>query len=333
MNNNCDSILKEDVAEQKEGHHSGSNISKNQGDDSMKPLYRQNNDSSSLSFQHNRVAAMQNEKTEQKEHKDRNINSGTDAVGIGFEPHKFQLDAPELNTGSVERWNSPAQTSYHYERWAPNWGARFRELVEYKNENEDCNVPARYEDSKALGRLVHGQRKHARRKKPTTECTERFTRSEFCQVGREQHPELKSKSLDERWNFNFEELVEYKNQNGDCNVPRDYKDNKSLSRWVSNQRLRQKALSNERIERLNQLGFFWGKNDDERWNFNFQQLVECKNAYGDCNVSPEYKNYEPLRKWVHCQRQCARNKTLSNERIELLNRIGFCWVMGEKQAA
>lgn len=49
-------------------------------------------------------------------------------------------------------------------------------------------------------------------------------------------------------------------EHGDCNVPVVHK---SLGRWVANQRSvrRQGKLSDERIQKMDQLGFFWGKSN------------------------------------------------------------------------
>ena len=38
------------------------------------------------------------------------------------------------------------------------------------------------------------------------------------------------------WEARFQQLVEYKNKNGDCHVPAVYKSNKGLGTWVRSQR-------------------------------------------------------------------------------------------------
>jgi len=69
------------------------------------------------------------------------------------------------------------------------------------------------------------------------------------------------------WNRRFNELQEYVRIYGDCNVPTSYEENKSLGRWVSDQRshynklLRGKKspLSMERRLALESIGFQWKK--------------------------------------------------------------------------
>ena len=62
------------------------------------------------------------------------------------------------------------------------------------------------------------------------------------------------------WDDRYYQLVEYKNEHGNCRVPRS---NKALGVWVANQRLRlgsegeKTPLAEERIKKLNEVGFVW----------------------------------------------------------------------------
>lgn len=65
-----------------------------------------------------------------------------------------------------------------------------------------------------------------------------------------------------RWYERFNELAQYKQENGDCLVPQHYDKNPSLGMWVSNQR-RLKSRSNKsalvlaRMKALDEIGFCW----------------------------------------------------------------------------
>ncbi len=61
----------------------------------------------------------------------------------------------------------------------------------------------------------------------------------------------------------FARLVAYKYVHGDCNVPYDHEPDPQLVNWVNAQRAfkRRSTLSDERIARLNELGFDWGKQE------------------------------------------------------------------------
>ena len=64
---------------------------------------------------------------------------------------------------------------------------------------------------------------------------------------------------EDQWNQMLDTLVAYKEEFGDCNVPRKYSANPQLVSWVSSQRrsMKKDRLSPERIKKLNQLGFEW----------------------------------------------------------------------------
>ena len=67
------------------------------------------------------------------------------------------------------------------------------------------------------------------------------------------------------WEHRFQELIHYKQVNGDCKVPQHYKENKALGKWVAKQREQFKLLKKDqhsfltpyRLEKLNQIGFVW----------------------------------------------------------------------------
>jgi len=65
-----------------------------------------------------------------------------------------------------------------------------------------------------------------------------------------------------RWYERFNELAQYKQENGDCLVPQHYDKNPSLGMWVSNQR-RLKSRSSKsalvltRMKALDEIGFCW----------------------------------------------------------------------------
>jgi hypothetical protein len=79
---------------------------------------------------------------------------------------------------------------------------------------------------------------------------------------------VKSKFFEEKWQSQFEKLKEYKRIHGDCNVPRNWKENYSLGRWVYNQRTQYRRMKTtesvdnlDRFQKLDQLGFGSSVND------------------------------------------------------------------------
>jgi hypothetical protein len=56
---------------------------------------------------------------------------------------------------------------------------------------------------------------------------------------------------------NFHLLVQYEEIYGHCNVPRRYKQDPVLGRWVNTQRQRKDKLSDDQCAKLDDLGFSW----------------------------------------------------------------------------
>jgi hypothetical protein len=78
------------------------------------------------------------------------------------------------------------------------------------------------------------------------------------------------------WDRRFSELVQYRSEHGDCNVPTKYAANPALGRWVSTQRSQYKhflsgyrtQMTSDRMDRLNAIGF--------RWNMTERELEESR---------------------------------------------------------
>jgi ribosomal protein L24E len=134
------------------------------------------------------------------------------------------------------------------------------------------------------------------------------------------------------WKTRFDELVDYKQQFGNCNVSREYEANPQLFYWVKQQRslFKQGKLANERIEKLDEVGFSWGRLDfKSSWMSHYNELVNHKQEFGDCIVPCKLNSR--LGEWAKNQR-CLFNKgKLSQDRIAKLNEIGFVWGVRESQ--
>ena len=96
-------------------------------------------------------------------------------------------------------------------------------------------------------------------------------------------------------------------------------------------------LTQERIDKLNKIGFYWGKTmpTPVKWETHFNELKEHRDKYGNCDIKIEQKfaDCSPLAKWVRLQRlhyknrhkQGLKRQYISKERIEKLDSIGFDW--------
>ena len=158
-------------------------------------------------------------------------------------------------------------------------------------------------------------------------------RSEFC-----------LRALDEIWDNNLRELIEYKiDHNGSVCVPQEYVVNGlNLGKWVNNLcyewQLKQNGkedswLTDERERLLNNLGFVWNVLEAQ-WLENYEALAEYKiDNNGNVCVPKRYITEEgtKLGVWVSNQRyqytsmKKGKYSPLTNERICLLNELEFVW--------
>jgi len=157
-----------------------------------------------------------------------------------------------------------------------------------------------------------------------------------------------SKSNRKNWNARLEECKEFKEKFGHCKIPTAYKDNYSLGVWTQEQRRNFKlvkqgmkprgTLSDERIEKLDEIGFHWGftpdpnlsAESDASWDANFKKLQEYKDSFGTFDV-PMESGSSALAKWARVQRfqhnlrKTKRKTHITKERVTQLTQIGFNW--------
>jgi len=137
--------------------------------------------------------------------------------------------------------------------------------------------------------------------------------------------------LNESWDKNFQCLRKFKDEFGHCIVARNYTlDGQRLGQWVNRQRtiFKKGALSKGRINTLNSIGFIWHQ-PNNRWKTGFSHLNNFKTEFGHCNVPRRYDiGGFKLGEWVVTQRSNLKKGRLSQERIDLLNGIGFVWEIG-----
>jgi superfamily II DNA or RNA helicase len=131
--------------------------------------------------------------------------------------------------------------------------------------------------------------------------------------------------IDERlgsWEINFQKLVAYREQHGDCLVSSVGED-KQLAGWVSKQRDRRKQRSADQIKRLDDIGFIWDVLT-HAWELQFRKLVSYQEKHGDCLVSRNWHDKQ-LAQWIVTQRETEKSGEINAERIKRLNDLGFSW--------
>jgi hypothetical protein len=139
---------------------------------------------------------------------------------------------------------------------------------------------------------------------------------------------------EKNWTDRYNELVRWKEEHGNCNVPQS---DPNLGKWVKMQRdyynnttagkkQRKGSLTQDKIDKLEAIGFEWRLLKMVGWDKRFEELCEWKRAHGHCNVPTQTTG--SLGRWVSKQRiqmTYRRNgeySQLTDDRIDKLNSIG-----------
>jgi len=205
---------------------------------------------------------------------------------------------------------------------APSWEQRFKELESFKTEHGHCNVPPKYRPNPALGRWVAGIRHQKKRGELDKEKIRCLDALGFCWTPQD------------TWERHIRDLKAFKKEHGHCHVPLRYPPNPYLGHWVNRVRQRKNRgkLTEERIRLLEGLGFSWVRKlhgVQVPWEQRINDLKAFKKEHGHCNVSARYRPNPALGRWVANLRQRNKRGTLAEDKIRILDALGFCWVRQE----
>jgi hypothetical protein len=151
-------------------------------------------------------------------------------------------------------------------------------------------------------------------------------------------PAKRAKHKDVRWISNLDVLRQYKEEHGDCIVPRGYSSNPRLASWVAEQRKQRKLLLDgkqssiipERVKLLDEIGFVWNA-QEAAWERQLTDLKEYREHEGHFLVPVGHSKFPKLGSWVKEQRRHyvlmkqGKQSNMSDERFAKLNSLGFCW--------
>jgi len=217
------------------------------------------------------------------------------------------------------------------------------QLFRFKEEFGHCNVPQKYADNLSLGQWCNKMRSAYKKiqkgmKTKYNLSQDRIERLEDIGF------QWQGVDYDEAFEKHCRELIAFKEEFGHCNVSQRYADNPSLGQWCSQMRTAYKKvqkgiktnskLSQDRIERLEDIGFQWGVDYDKVFKKRCCELITFKEEVGHCNVPISYADNPSLGQWCRQARTAYKKvqkgmKTkydLSQDRIvERLEDIGFQW--------
>mmetsp|Transcript_24725 Transcript_24725/g.32788 ORF Transcript_24725/g.32788 Transcript_24725/m.32788 type:complete len:667 (+) Transcript_24725:194-2194(+) len=170
--------------------------------------------------------------------------------------HKMKINKPSaINKDRIRLLN---ELGFIWQAQCDAWNRHLNDLRSYKRENGDCLVPINHTKYPRLGNWVKEQRRHralmirGKKSHMTLERVQILESVGFCWG-----------SYEATWWRRFQELQDYKEEFGDCKVPRRYAPNPQLATWIDQQRRQIRLfkdgkiahMSEKRIKALMELGF------------------------------------------------------------------------------
>ena len=180
--------------------------------------------------------------------------------------------------------------------WTPAegvWESKYAALVEYQRLHGHCRVPT---DHASLGRWVSMMRGKRKQGKLSEKRIRRLDELGFVWDGT--LDARVAEVYEEVWESKYAALVEFQRAHGHCRVSTLSKDHASLGNWVRTMRghRRRGKLSEERIRRLDELGFSWGVQAPARWESQYEALAAYQRVHGHCRVSRSTREHSRLAK-------------------------------------
>jgi hypothetical protein len=124
------------------------------------------------------------------------------------------------------------------------------------------------------------------------------------------------------WNFHYLKLCKHIEKYGPSNLSSDFKNAPSLHNWVQNQRQKRNSLSDDKIKKLDKLGFVWTYRNDQ-WETYLLKLINFKEMHGHCRVSKNSTGDPKFEKWILGLR--TTKDQMHPDRKKQLDQLGFVW--------
>jgi hypothetical protein len=252
-----------------------------------------------------------------------------------------QKQEGKVNTLTDEREQKLLDLGITMKAWERHWMQRYEKLRNFVQERgcfpHECEKESLSKEDANLIDWCNKQRQQYR-------IYNKGLRDQFTSMTEERQEKLADIDFcfdlfEEIWMERYGDLQEYRKHHGDCLVPHIYKANPQLGIWVGDQRYNYKvfreglprpsSMTHERIDMLNKLDFVWFV-PDMIWNEKYLLLEEHVRMNGLGSLPP-WKGNGNLRSWAATQQKLMRKRlqgeenTLTKERIQKLDRLGFPW--------
>jgi len=207
-----------------------------------------------------------------------------------------------------------------------SWDDYYKLAVDYYNEHENLLVPVNYsKNGMNLGYWITDQRKTMKglghRKNLTDEQIQKLDA-----IG------MVWDKFKEQWEETYDIAKSWYEEHGNLEGLKDIKiQGKNIYQWLGDQikSYNKGTLSEKRISLLEDIGIIWNKNET-RWQDMYELAKQYYKEYGTLSGVKD----EKLKNWLQVQRQAYKGKStytpLTDEQIELLEKIGIVWDSKEK---
>lgn len=178
-------------------------------------------------------------------------------------------------------------------------------MIQYEKLKEYASVNGKLPLQKQGGSWLDNQRQYYKKNKLSSEQISLLEQIEHWTW--EPHKD--------QWNKMYNDLVEYiakYNKLPPFNL-------KGIGKWVNKQRTKYETLSQERINKLNKIEIWSWNLLESKWKQNYDKLVEYIAKYDKLPT----RNEEGLGNWVSTQRTVYKRGKLSEQRIELLEKLKY----------
>jgi len=209
------------------------------------------------------------------------------------------------------------------------WESSLAAVAAFHAVHGHCDIPLNFPENPKLGRFVNSMRTQRNHGLLSAERIASLDALGFVwKAPRRAKVVFGEHEVSAPWKRRFEELLAYKAEHGDCDVPAKWVKNEGLANWVSQQRQLKKrgTLQPGRENLLNEIGFCWQAVAGQRtWDSHFAELLSFKERHGHCDVPVHDPQNHSLGTWVTNQRTKMKRGKLSEEQVRLLSEAGFKW--------
>jgi hypothetical protein len=231
-----------------------------------------------------------------------------------------------LDAVEVDNYKRTKAESAYEKRMRMNWERRYNDLVEFKRAHGADSLPSKQEDNQ-LQHWVWFQRSEFRNGNMAADRIAKLDEIGVLTAIREERVLMKSANEsrpEAKWNLRYNELAEFKREFGHLSVSRITHPELCCWAYYQSDLFRAGKLSDDKVARLNELGFIWDRLE-EKWNTKYSQLLQFKQEHGHCNVPSEYEPNPNLATWANRLRMNFKDGKISAEHLAKLNEVEFCW--------